>query len=605
MALKIIVQSWYNREISTLSEQAWKIVSYFFSDYTELLSIYNRGQSALNAFSTLFPVKKEIWELAERLHNYFVKEKLYELQKNAMRDICDKRETEQHDILDEYLKDIYRFLLNEESPFVMNTIRINCPDYQDALPFVDNKKSTQDFLRCTERQRKQLQDFFLKFGDIYNKLKTNCRLVSKDDINDVPKEISSSNSWTQQLEQSMARQVQEKPKANIKNKSKANKKSKPKSNKKNEAKGVLDTIHEEEKANKNKKEERETQYIGPIYNIDDLYRQSFSYSQIQSPSFYDVPSFIIDDFHMMISINNGCNGTTLLGLQSNYVEQPIGYILYNFERFHAKYNPDEEYKKPVVSDKITRYSHGYRWFGVKGFNYLDSLDIFGITALCTNLYFGEYKCYVPVWVDDDEEDYVVMINTSDDVLVSLLTRRKELLEFLTYNSIDLREFKLFEITDKLEYLSRYFDLYEFLGLDNEELEPKKDVALRLQAIMAKKSIDQFVWDSYSIEEKNDFLRQKTKAYNNKGAFLWFNIVKTRYIPYSKEIEISYLIRSEYSIEVYVDIDIEYKDGTTELYSDIEVQPYDDKFEFFQGRTRVSCTQDCMNIALIELNCSDH
>lgn len=600
MTLRYILQSWYNQEIKTLSDLAEQVVYYYFPDYTQLLSIYNQGQSALNSYSTLFPVKKEIWELAERLHKRFVNEKLYELQKIAMRDITDKGGIERQKIMDGDLNDIYLFFLSEESPFVKNTLKTNCPDYHDALPFVTGKKSVHEFLRCTERQRNQLQTFFKKFGDVYNKFNNDSPQPEQVKIKDESKEILSATSWTKQLEQSI--------KNKVKGTTKANKIAKHD----RAQKGILDLIHEEEKVkksrkkeNKSKKEEVETQYKGPVYNISDLYRQSFYYSQVQSPTLYDTPSFIIDDFHMMISINYGCNGVTSLGLQSNYVEPPIGNILYNFERFHAKYNPDEIYQKTVVSDKIARYSHGYRWFGVKGHNYLESLNCYGIAALCTNLYFGEYICYVPVLSDDeDDETYVVKINISDDVLVSLLTKRRELPDFLTRNGIDLREFKLLEITDKLLYLSRYFDLYEFLGLDKEELESKADIALRLQAIMAKKTTDQFVWDSFSIEEKNDYLQQKTKAYNNKSAFLWFNIVRTRYIPYSKEIEISYLIRSEYSIEVYIDIDIEYKDGTIESYSHIEVQPYDNNFEFFQGRTKFCCTQDYMNITLIELHCSD-
>lgn len=590
MTLKYIVQSWYNKEIEKLSDLAGAIVSCKFSDYSKLLSIYNQGQSALNSYSTVFPVKKEIWELAEKLHKYYVKEKLFELQKNAMRDISGSWGTGRDKILDEHLSIIYKFLITDESPFVRNVIKNNCPNYHDALPFVKNKKSIQEFLRYTDSQRSLLQSFFYKFGDIYKEINNDGFQSTQVKTNDTPQDNLSAVSSSKQSEQSVANKANEKSKAN-KNKY--------------DSTGALDGVHEKDRTKKFKREEKESQYKGPVYNINDLYRQSFLYSQVQSPSFYDVPSFVIDDFHMMISINYGCNGTTSLGLQSNYVEQPIGYILYNFERFHAKYNPDETYEKSVVSDKIFRYSHSYRWFGVKGMNYLTSLNVYGITALCKNLYFGEYKCYVPAIIDDDVESYVVEINTSDDVIVSLLTRRKELFDFLTRSDIDLREFKLLEITDKLLYLSKYFDLYDFFGLDNEELEYKEDVALRLQAIMAKKSLEQLVWDSYSIEEKNEFLQQKIKANKNKEAFLWFNIVKTRYIPFSKEIEISYLIRSEYSIEVYVDIDIEYKDGTTESYSHIEVQPYDDKFEFFQGRTRISSTQDCMNIALIDLNCSDY
>ena len=73
--------------------------------------------------------------------------------------------------------------------------------------------------------------------------------------------------------------------------------------------------------------------------------------------------------------------------------------------------------------------------------------------------------------------------------------------------------------------------------------------------MSKKTVDEFLWDSFTMDEKNDFLMQRVKALRNKEAYLRFNIVRVNYLPYSKEMELSYLIHSEYSIDVFVNINI--------------------------------------------------
>ena len=189
------------------------------------------------------------------------------------------------------------------------------------------------------------------------------------------------------------------------------------------------------------------------------------------------------------------------------------------------------------------------------------------------------------------------------MIISTLTKRVDLIQFLEYKDISLRDFKLLEITDKLLFLCDYYDIYVFLGLDDDLFE-KSDIILQLQAEMTKKTIDEFLWDSYTLEEKNDFLSQRIKTSRNKEAFLRFNIVKVHYLPFSKEIEVSYLIHSEYSIEVFVNIDVLYKDGSSLAYSHIRVDSYDDQYIYFQGKTRIKSEKDYLNIQLISLTCSD-
>jgi hypothetical protein len=294
-----------------------------------------------------------------------------------------------------------------------------------------------------------------------------------------------------------------------------------------------------------------------------------------------------------------------LGLSSNYVAPSFPFLSY-FERGHVKYDPDEKYRKPIVSDRITRSAHRYKWFGVNGMDYIISFKKYGIIAKCTDLFFGEYICYVPVGFEESNEINYALVKTSDDIIISTLTKRKDLIYFLEKEDISLRDFKLTEITDKLYCLCDFYDSYElcdFLDLDTD-LYDKDDVLIELQAAMSNKTIDEFLWDSYTLEEKNDYLMNKLTALRNKDAYLRFNIVKINYIPYSKEVELSYLIHSEYSIEVYINIDIIYSDESITTYQHIKVDSYDDQFIYFQGKTRIKSDKDYLSIRLIRLTCSD-
>jgi hypothetical protein len=330
-----------------------------------------------------------------------------------------------------------------------------------------------------------------------------------------------------------------------------------------------------------------------------------SFKDSLSPGFYDTPVFCLDELTMTATINYGCNGRISLGLSSSYVAPSFSF-LYNFERDHVKYDPNEKYSKPIVSDRITRSAHRYKWFGVNGMDYILSFKKYGIIAKCIDLFFGEYVCYVPVELEESNEIYYALVKTSDDIINSTLTKRRDLIDFLEKEDISLRDFKLLEITDKLYCLFDYYDLYElydFLDLDTD-LYDKDDVLIELQAEMSNKTIDEYLWDSYTLEEKNDYLMNKLTALRNKDAFLRFNIVKIHYLPYSKEVELSYLIHSEYSIEVYINIDIIYSDESITSYQHIKVDSYDDQFVYFQGKTRIKSERDYLSIRLIRLTCSD-
>lgn len=593
MTLKEIVQERYELEINSLSARAREIVSSHFSDFSRLMVFHELGPHVFSSFTSSENVKQELLDFSNRIYVIYVKEQIGEWKRLVMQNVSSSKDIALESTIDNYLEKAYRLLLKAQGQFVQKTIKINCPHYTQALCFVKREKSVNDFLRSSEIERRELSLFFDNFGEIYKDIivyYNQKKEIAVENALPTPLKVDAGVPTTKLI------QVE-----NRKAKNKIVESHKPQQKKKGKSSKTVRI--KKEAANKpvgNDKEivENDTRSKKQIEIL--LQDNVFDYSQ--SPSFYDTPHFSFDDLTMMASINFGCNGKMSFGLSSNYIV-PSFIFLYNFERDFVKYNPDEIYSKPIVSDKISRSAHRYKWFGANGKDFLSSLKEYGIVAKCLNLYFGEYICYVPVETDDNDEECLAEVETSDDSIISILTGRKDLVNFLEYEDFSLRDFKLLEITDKLYYICDYYDIYDFLGL-NGELYEKNDIVVKLHAEMSQKSVEEILWNSYSLDEKNAFLKQKIKAWHNKDAFLRFTVVKINYLPYSKEIELSYLIHSEYSIEVFVDIDIDFEDGTYLSLSHIKVDSYDDQFVYFQGKTRIKCEKDYLKIYSICLTCSD-
>ena len=591
MTLKEIVQEKYEQEIDSWSFEAKRVVRDNFADYSRLIVFHERGQNAFKTFTKSLVVQHELYELTENTYSLYVKEQLLEWKRSAIRELLSKDETLYEKIIDDYLKRSYQFLLKEESSFVQKTIKNNCPQYAQALVFVRKQKSINEFLRCSNEQRNELSAFFDRFGELYNGI-----VYIYNEKKVLTPQSSQHLEVLQKQKSVISSKIDDRRTKSTKKSLHVANKQKSKTSKRKHKK----TQNAQDGEKRLRKKDKPASSI-KFVDIDSV--SVLSFHELPSPSFVDPPRLSFDDLTMVATLNLGCNGTSSFGMSPKFMTPPIGGILYNFERTHWFYDPDEEYHKPIVSDKITRSSHRYKWFGVNGYDYLYSLKYYGIIAKCINLYFGEYKCYVPVEVDDIEGEFVAEINISEETIDSILTKRKDLKDFLLHENITLRDFKLMEITSKLLYLCDYYDIYDFLDLD-EELFSKQDVIVSLQAAMSKKTIDEYLWDSYTLEEKNLFLKQKVKAIRNKEAYLRFNIANVAYLPYSREFELSYLIHSEYSVVVFVNIDIIYRDGTKTSYSHIDVDAYDDKFEYFQGKMRMRSEQDYLNIEQIQLTCSD-
>lgn len=593
MTIKEIVQKRYELEIKSLSPQAKRVISSNFSDFSKLMVFHDHGLHVFNSFTSSEYIQQELFDFSNKIWHIYIKEQIVEWKRRLLLDASSTKEIVLESLIDNYLGKVYRLILKTQGQFVQKTIKYNCPNYQQALCFVKKEKSVNDFLRCSESEKQELLVFFIEFGKIYNDILQFYYQKKKESGNENGTSVLS-DVFTEKRKTELNKVDAKKNKDEKKEirKTQHNKNTNTSKNKKaNKPKHILDD---------NRREIKEENAVPKKQIV--AYEKFLPFVEIKSPQLYDTPHFIIDDLTMMASINYGCNGIVSFGLSSYYIATSFPF-LYNFERDHIKYDPDEIYRKSIVSDRITRSAHRYKWFGANGADYMTSLEEYGIAAKCIDLYFGEYRCYIPVEVDGYDEVCLAEIETTDEMIISTLTKRMDLIQFLEYKDISLRDFKLLEITDKLLFLCDYYDIYDFLGLDDDIFE-KSDIILQLQAEMTKKTIDEFLWDSYTLEEKNDFLSQRIKTSRNKEAFLRFNIVKVHYLPFSKEIEVSYLIHSEYSIEVFVNIDVLYKDGSSLAYSHIRVDSYDDQFVYFQGKTRIKSEKDYLNIQLISLTCSD-
>lgn len=590
MTLQEIVQKEFELEMKSLSFQARKIVFSNFFDYSRLMVFHEHGPYSFNTVTSNEYIQQELFDFSKRIFTIYVKVQLDEWKKNAIHDISFGEESQIETVVEKYLKQVYLLILKEEGQFVQKTIKNNCPNYAQALSFVKKEKSVNDFLRCSERQRRQLNTFFSRFADIYNEI-IPIYVQKRNEIKKRNESLNTSTIISHTPSTNNAKVPRKKDKTNSK-KLKKSPNSPPKTSIKvdNEPQRFEDENNEEKNV---KQQKSKKNYVSSRNNF---------IIESSDLDFYFAPIFSLDDLTMIASINYGCYGSVSYGLSPKFIAFSYNE-LDNIERNNNKYDPDEMYHRPIVSDKVYRSAHRYKWFGVNGIDYKLSFYKYGIVAICTNLYFGEYKCYVPVEVDEYEGDCVAEIETSDDMLVDILRKRTDLINFLEHEDISLRDFKLLEITNKLYYLCDYYDIYDFLGLD-EELYYKEDVALTLQASMSKKTVDEYLWDSYTLDEKNSFLSSRLKAFRNKEAYLRFTIVKAVFIPSSKEIELSYLIHSEYSIEVFINVGVIYKDGSSYSYHHINVESYDDRFEYFQGRMRIMSDQDYLNIEEIQLSCTD-
>lgn len=586
MTLKEIVQERYELEMNSLSPQAKKIITSDFSDFSRIMAFHAHGPYGFHPFTSSVYLQQELYTFSDKIYTIYVNEQIKDWKRELLNDISSKKEMTLEVLIDNYLERSYKLILKIEDQFVRKIINNNCPRYYQALYFIKREKHINDFLRCSDSERKKIKLFFDRFEEIYKDIEVTYlhkKTETKESVllteSVAPKTASKSRRTTPKSERTKS----------TKNHKSLNKPEKELVND-NNGKRSKNNVEENKDSSKNK------------IIVSDL---NNSFKESLSPEFYNTPVFCLDELTMTATINYGCNGKISLGLSSSYVA-PSFPFLSNFERDHVKYDPDEKYRKPIVSDRITRSAHRYKWFGVNGMDYIVSFKKYGIIAKCIDLFFGEYICYVPVEFEESNGINYALVKTSDDIITSTLTKRKDLINFLEKEDISLRDFKLKEITNKLYCLCDFYDSYElcdFLDLDTD-LYDKDDVLIELQAAMSNKTIDEFLWDSYTVEEKNDYLMNKLTALRNKDAFLRFNIVKLNYLPYSKEVELSYLVHSEYSIEVYINVDIIYDDESITSYQHIKVDSYDDQFIYFQGKTRIKSDKDYLSIRLIRLTCSD-
>ena len=115
---------------------------------------------------------------------------------------------------------------------------------------------------------------------------------------------------------------------------------------------------------------------------------------------------------------------------------------------------------------VTISAHNYEWFGLCP-NVIDSVKQFRIAAKCVNLPEFRYQCYAP---DPEYDDCCIYFEITDEIIEKLVKSSPQLKDFLLQSHITLVDFELMEITDKLHYLSNFFDIIDLLGLSVDESE---------------------------------------------------------------------------------------------------------------------------------------
>ena len=382
MTLKESVQKRYEKEIESLSSQARIAISRNFSDFSRLMAFHDHGPYAFKSFSSSDHVREELFAFSNRIFAIYVKEQIEEWKSVAKHDSSSPSLIAEM-VFDNYLQKSYRLILQTEERFVQKLIKNNCPHYTQALCFIKREKSINDFLRCSESERKKLILFFDKFGEIYNEIISFYNHNKKETSNG-----SESSMLTKVTDKTTAKSDGLKTQ---KAKTKTTKVSKPQQKKKSSNSITKSTKNKSKRLPDDIEEDlEEIDSKSPKYIEVSIQNRPFIESD--GPSVYDTPHFYFDDLTMMARVNYGCNGSISFGLSSNYITPSFSF-LYNFERDIIKQDPDANYHKPIVSDRISRSAHGYKWFGVNGMDYMISLKKYGIVAKCVNLYFGDYIFY--------------------------------------------------------------------------------------------------------------------------------------------------------------------------------------------------------------------
>ena len=168
MTIKEIVQKRYDLEIDSLSPQAKKVISSNFSDFSKLMVFHDHGLHVFNSFTSSEYIQQELFDFSNKIWLIYIKEQIVEWKRRLLLDASSTKEIVLESLIDNYLGKVYRLILKAQGQFVQKTIKFNCPNYQQALCFVKKEKSVNDFLRCSESERRKLLAFFNEFGEIYN-----------------------------------------------------------------------------------------------------------------------------------------------------------------------------------------------------------------------------------------------------------------------------------------------------------------------------------------------------------------------------------------------------------------------------------------------------
>lgn len=242
----------------------------------------------------------------------------------------------------------------------------------------------------------------------------------------------------------------------------------------------------------------------------------------------------------------------------------------------------EPYQKSDQSLYVLRQSHNYKWYGSLK-DVKSSLEENGVVAKCISLDLLDYNCIVYDYYSEDEDSYL-MFRISESEIEEKFFHMKGLYSFMVETGLVLCDFRDMDIIAKLEFLIEHFDLLDLLALYKyKELSYYEALCIIEESNLRPV---EYQWSEYSFEEQEDILRSKLYASDNPDSYLSFLDYSLRYVPSKGNIWIKYLIYSEYSIVVYTDILVYYKDGTIEVFDNNIVPVKRGHLDYFETETLI-------------------
>lgn len=281
----------------------------------------------------------------------------------------------------------------------------------------------------------------------------------------------------------------------------------------------------------------------------------------------DKNTYMFDEETMVFSVNHGSGGL------KQYSMSKMLSDIYCFEPYEL-----------MTPCRIYRWSHFYRWFGYKTRDPFESLYLNGIAVKVRSLSLLEYECFMrtPYCSYNEYLHFVITEYELEERLINL----PGVHNFIFNTGVYLCDFKRMEIAEKLLVLSSYYDLIDFIN-DYEYVDV--DDAKRIITKNLRGYTDaQYHWSEMGTDQRIRNFENKLQFEDNNPFRLMFISHEVFYTYPRFEFNLYFKVHSAFSIEVYLNAEVIYKDGSREKLKQIKAETTDNHFEFFDGNIKVRC-----------------